>query len=92
MKKIPVLPESSHRNLLLHTIHCFRIFSLAGIRVPTTRTLFNHQRDYLNRAVSEVWREEQEHLLEDIQKSGEKLSVAGDARCDSMGHRYTFTS
>ena len=66
------------------------MFKAMGVVVTTERTVHNHTADYLHHAVKKVWTKAQAKLQENIalgSDSGNELSVAGDARCDSMGHR-----
>jgi len=50
------------------------------------RTVFRHQRNYLNKVVADLWKEHELSSVQIIRESGKLLRIAGDARCDSMGH------
>ncbi|XP_040076759.1 uncharacterized protein LOC115331657 [Ixodes scapularis] len=60
-----------------------RLFQLMNIQVFSKKTYFNYQRAILVRAVEEVWRDEQEKLMEELRD--QPLDLAGDGRCDSPG-------
>lgn len=65
----------------------YRMLSFIGVAVPEIRTYFNHQRYYLNKVVRDIWCEEQVNLIAEAKQSKNALTLAGDGRCDSMGHR-----
>lgn len=66
-----------------------RIFNFIGIATIAANTFFNHQRLYLNKVVTSFWKQQQEDITKSMH---EEISVAGDARCDSMGHSAKFCS
>ncbi|CAN7945635.1 unnamed protein product, partial [Ixodes hexagonus] len=79
-------------NLLLSSLVLFtgasptrtlRLFQLMNIQVFSKKTYFNYQRAILVPAVEEVWRDEQEKLIEELRV--QPLYLAGDGRCDSPG-------
>ena len=63
-----------------------RMFQFAGIQVICARTFRKHQEYYLNKVVQDVWSESRSEVINTASKDT-ALTVAGDARCDSMGHR-----
>ena len=65
----------------------FRILSVARVHCPHPRTFFRHQRKFLHKAVAAVWEQQQAAHVKALQESRTPLVVAGDGRCDSMGHR-----
>ncbi|XP_014674792.1 PREDICTED: uncharacterized protein LOC106814924 [Priapulus caudatus] len=67
-----------------------RLFKLLNIQCHAARTFFHHQRHYLHNAVSKTWKASQEKLFAKLE--GKDLTLAGDARCDSMGHSAKFGS
>ena len=69
-------------------VFCFRMLAFAGIRVPCLDTFFSHQKTYLNKVACDVWSRKQAQMVKEIQESNRELVIAGDARCDSMGHRW----
>ncbi|CAN7984474.1 unnamed protein product, partial [Ixodes hexagonus] len=79
-------------NLLLSSLVLFtgasptrtlRLFQLMNIQVFSKKTYFNYQQAILVPAVEEVWRDEQEKLIEELRD--QPLDLAGDGRCDSPG-------
>lgn len=67
--------------------YIFRVLSVMGVRVPDKRTFFRYQESFLHKAVGAVWQRQQEQLKEKIHSDNIPLTMAGDSRCDSMGHR-----
>ena len=65
---------------------CFRLFDIIGIKMMSPRNFWRHQDDYLNKVVKDVWNANQEEVLK-ASRSSNDPTLAGDARCDSMGHR-----
>lgn len=61
-----------------------------GIACITPRTYFNHQKAYLMKAVNKYWDSFQTKILSQL--AGKPLNLAGDARCDSMGHSAKYSS
>lgn len=55
---------------------------------PSIGIFFYYQKKYLNKVVASVWEQQQKLMVQEIRENDRKLSLAGDARCDSMGHRY----
>ena len=55
-------------------------------------TYAEHQRTYLQPAVVTVWERQQAALVQELQESGEKLVIGGDARNDSPGHTAKYGS
>jgi hypothetical protein len=45
------------------------------------------RRNYLNKVVADLWAEHELSSSQIISESGRPVRIAGDARCDSMGHR-----
>ena len=50
------------------------------------------QKSYLIPAVINIWTAQQKHLLQLLQRSGQKAVLGGDARCDSPGHSAKYSS
>ncbi|XP_042149475.1 uncharacterized protein LOC120848823 [Ixodes scapularis] len=88
----PYINGKGAGNLLLTSLVLFtgasptrtlRLFQLMNIQVFSKKTYFNYQRAILVPAVEEVWRDEQEKLMEELRD--QPLDLAGDGRCDSPG-------
>lgn len=71
-------------------LHNFRLFMFIGIASISAHTFFTHQKKYLNKVVRKYWSQSQSELRKDIGKKA--VSVAGDARCESMGHSAKYSS
>ena len=67
-----------------------RVLKHAGIKTTTTRTFNNHQNFYLQPAVVEQWRAQQQQLINERKQKGEPLILGGDGRCDSPGRCAKF--
>ncbi|CAN7950014.1 unnamed protein product, partial [Ixodes pacificus] len=65
-----------------------RLLSLIGVQTLQKSMFFDFQRLYLWPAVQEVWKSEQDLMIQAAQ--GEKLCLAGDGRADSPGHSADF--
>lgn len=64
-----------------------RLFQAANIAMIKPQTVMSHQKRYINVAVNNHWSRENEELIQRIKITKQPLNIAGDARCDSMGHR-----
>ena len=62
---------------------------MIGLQMFDERAFFKHQRIYLSKVVRDVWHKSQQKVIA-ISKRNPNLKLAGDARCDSMGHRYSI--
>ncbi|XP_074649035.1 uncharacterized protein LOC141904348 [Tubulanus polymorphus] len=60
-----------------------------SLKAQSTRTYFRYQKNYLHDAVSSVWEASRSALVNKL--PGPRL-LAGDGRCDSMGHSAKFGS
>lgn len=58
--------------------------------MPNRSTVFRHQNSYIYGAVKTLWEEETEKLKEEVRSSPDGQVVAGDSRCDSMGHSAKY--
>ena len=67
-----------------------RIFNFAGIVTIKPQTFFLHQKRYLHRVVRRYWQQQQSISKRQIGKKA--VTLAGDARCDSMGHSAKYLS
>ena len=53
----------------------------------------NHQNNYLQPAVKNVWKREQNLLFDEMKKSGDNsINAAADGRADSPGHSAKYGS
>ena len=56
--------------------------------MQSVRNFYGHQKKYLNSVIDSYWKEQQDSLVKEIQsEANNKLILAGDARCDSAGHK-----
>ena len=53
---------------------------------------FRHQRQYLQPAISKIWKSEQLALLLSLRDWKKKLALSGDGRADSLGHSAKYGS
>lgn len=51
-----------------------------------------HQREYLQPAIVQVWKRQQQALFHRIVADGGKVTIGGDGRSDSPGHCAKFGS
>ena len=56
------------------------------VAVTCYSTFFRHQQVYIHKVVCDAWKDMQIDLLREIRSSNQPLIIAGDGRCDSMGH------
>ena len=57
----------------------------------TRKTFFRHQKAFLQPAISYIWKEEQEAIINHLTVTKEAL-VLGDGRADSPGHSAKYGS
>lgn len=69
-----------------------RIFSILNCCCISPGTFFRHQKQYLQPAISVIWKSEQFALLSSLRDQKTKLSLAGDGRADSPGHSAKYGS
>ena len=69
-----------------------RIFKILNCFTISRQTFFRHQTNYLQPAVSLVWKHQQETLLEGFKAENKSLVLAGDGRADSPGHSAKYGS
>ena len=70
-------------------LKCLRHCNIATFGYRTFNLL---QRSYLIPAVFHVWKMEQDKIFQDLKKSGKKVVLGGDGRCDSPGHSAKYGS
>jgi solute carrier family 8 (sodium/calcium exchanger) len=56
------------------------------------KTFFRHQESYLHTAISNVWKKQQNDMIQLLQAYNKPLSLGGDARCDSPGYSAKYGS
>ena len=69
-----------------------KMFQILNLSTITRKTFFRHQRQYLQPAVSSVWKRSQELLLTTLKDKGSSLVLGGDGRSDSPGHSAKYGS
>ncbi|KAG0430920.1 hypothetical protein HPB47_022249 [Ixodes persulcatus] len=82
------LDDDTDCSSLHESTQVLRLLSLIGVQTLQKSMFFDFQRLYLWPAVQEVWKSEQDLMIEAAQ--GEKLCLAGDGRADSPGHSADF--
>ena len=55
-------------------------------------TFHNHQKYYLQPAISGVWKQFQNHYFSNMIRRGEPLIIGGDGRADTPGHSAKYGS
>ena len=73
-------------------VKAINMMKFAKIQTFSIRTYELIQRSYLIPAVNNIWERQQFLLFSRIQEEGGKVSVGGDARCDSPGHCAKYGS
>ena len=58
----------------------------------TRKTFFRHQKAFLQPAISYIWKEEQEAIINHLTVTKEALVLGGDGRADSPGHSAKYGS
>ena len=66
------------------------VMNSIGIATYSKRTFFLHQKDFLFKAIQNVWKEQQVSHLALLQAEGRPLVLGGDGRADSPGHCAKF--
>lgn len=66
-----------------------RVLDFWGVQGITPQTFFLHQKNFLHQAIRNVWEEESKETISSL---GQVAKLAGDARCDSMGHCAKYGS
>lgn len=66
------------------------VLRIWGLTTISRDTFFLHQKKYLHAAIRRVWHREQKKNLACI--TGKPVRLAGDARCDSVGHCAKYGS
>ena len=76
----------------MNDIHVFKSFvhRFIGIKCFSRRTFFYHQKKYIHGVIARLWKKKQGELLSAVKGNGSRLHLAGDARCDSMGHSAKY--
>ena len=69
-----------------------RIFKILNCCCISPGTFFRHQRQYLQPAISSLWKSEQLALLTNLRDQKKKLALSGDGRADSPGHSAKYGS
>ena len=69
-----------------------KIFHNLRCAVISSRTFFRHQQQFLAPAVSLVWFNKQEVLLQQLREEKAPLMIGGDGRADSPGHSAKYGS
>lgn len=67
-----------------------RVFRTLNCSSISRKTFFRHQTYYLQPAISHVWNQQQNALLEEMKAQKKKLAVGGDGRADSPGHSAKY--
>lgn len=62
-----------------------------GILCIHKNTFFTHQKNYIHKVVRKYWNQESDKLVTQLKAQG-GVTLAGDARCDSMGHCAKYGS
>ncbi|XP_060084262.1 uncharacterized protein LOC132563537 [Ylistrum balloti] len=69
-----------------------RIFDFMNCPAISKETFIKHQRNYLQPAIVDLWKERQRMYLEEIQRNNRPICIGGDGRCDTPGHSAKFGS
>ena len=69
-----------------------RVFKILNCCCISPGTFFRHQRQYLQPAISSLWKSEQLALLTNLRDQKKKLALSGDGRADSPGHSAKYGS
>lgn len=69
-----------------------RIFNILNCCCISPSTFFRHQRQYLQPAISAIWKSNQLALLSNLRDHGKKLALSGDGPADSPGHSAKYGS
>ena len=69
-----------------------RLFRILNCHTISSTTFFQHQRQYLQPAISSTWKSQQLSLLLTLKDQQKKLSLSGDGRSDSPGHCAKYGS
>lgn len=67
-----------------------RMYSFLKIPFITARHFFNYQKYYFHPAIKNQWLSKQNDIISKLK--GKKISVTGDARCDTPGHNAKYSS
>ena len=74
------------------TTKALRIFNILNYCCISPGTFFRHQRQYLQPAISKIWKSEQLALLSSLRAWKKKLALSGDGQVDSTGHSAKYGS
>ena len=69
-----------------------RIFRILNCHTISLNTFFRHQKQYLQPAISTVWKSQQLALVSSLKDQQKKLTLSGDGRADSPGHSAKYGS
>ena len=69
-----------------------RVFRSMNCATITRKTFFRHQKAFLQPAISYIWKEEQEAIINHLTVTKEALVLGGDGRADSPGHSAKYGS
>ena len=69
-----------------------RVFRSMNCATITRKTFFRHQKAFLQPAISYIWKEEQEAIINHLTVTKEALVLGGDGRADSPRHSAKYGS
>lgn len=69
-----------------------RVLEFASIQTLSLSAYMNIQSSYLTPTIMDVWKSQQQLLIQTIKDEERSLKLAGDARCCSPGHTAKFGS